>query len=85
MGCSAGPCGIDLIYHFMQQKKYKYALHISTENITQNFYTGKNRSMLLPNALFRIGCSAVLITNIYDKKCKYKITNLVRTHIGANE
>lgn len=39
--------------------------------------------MLLPNVLFRIGCSAVLLTNVKDRKCKYKINNLVRTHMGA--
>lgn len=39
------------------------ALVVSTENITQNWYAGDNRSMLIPNTLFRMGASAVILTN----------------------
>lgn len=40
-----------------------YALVVSTENITQNWYAGDERSMLIPNTLFRMGASAALLTN----------------------
>jgi hypothetical protein len=40
-----------------------YALVLSTENITQNMYKGTQRSMLIPNVLFRVGGAAMLLTN----------------------
>jgi 3-ketoacyl-CoA synthase len=39
------------------------ALVVSTENITQNWYFGNNRAMLIPNCLFRVGGAAVLMSN----------------------
>ena len=40
-----------------------YALVLSNENITQNWYFGNERSMLMPNCLFRVGGAAMLLTN----------------------
>ena len=39
------------------------ALVVSTENITQNWYFGNDRAMLIPNCLFRVGAAAVLLSN----------------------
>jgi predicted naringenin-chalcone synthase len=39
------------------------ALVVSTENITQNWYFGEDRSMLIPNCLFRIGGAAIVLSN----------------------
>ena len=39
------------------------ALVVSTENITQNWYFGNERSMLIPNCLFRVGGAACLLSN----------------------
>lgn len=39
------------------------ALVVSTENITQNWYFGNERSMLIPNCLFRVGGAAMLLSN----------------------
>ena len=39
------------------------ALVVSTENITQNWYFGNNRAMLIPNCLFRVGGAAMLMSN----------------------
>jgi predicted naringenin-chalcone synthase len=39
------------------------ALVVSTENITQNWYFGEERSMLIPNCLFRIGGAAIVLSN----------------------
>ena len=36
---------------------------MSTENITQNWYMGNQRSMLIPNCLFRLGGAAMLLSN----------------------
>ena len=41
------------------------ALVVSTENITQNWYFGNERSMLIPNCLFRVGGAALLLSNKY--------------------
>lgn len=38
-----------------ERGKGGYALVLSTENITQNWYRGNERSMLLPNTIFRMG------------------------------
>jgi 3-ketoacyl-CoA synthase len=39
------------------------ALVVSTENITQNWYFGNNRAMLIPNCLFRVGGAAMVLSN----------------------
>lgn len=40
--------------------------------------------MLLVNTLFRMGCAAILFTNTKDG-AKYKVVDIVRTHIGADD
>jgi 3-ketoacyl-CoA synthase len=40
MGCSAGVISIDLAKDLLQVHRNSLALVISTENITQNWYTG---------------------------------------------
>ncbi|KAK6916580.1 FAE1/Type III polyketide synthase-like protein [Dillenia turbinata] len=64
-----------------------YAIVVSTENITQSGYYGNKKSMLIPNCLFRVGCSAVLLSNKSSdkKRAKYKLLHIVRTHCGAND
>ncbi|CAL5982095.1 3-ketoacyl-CoA_synthase [Hexamita inflata] len=84
MGCSSSPIGVDIVNSFLQNKNLKYALLISTENITQNYYRGNDASVLLSNTLFRVGCAAVLFTNV-NYKCKYVLKEIVRTHIGADD
>ena len=43
MGCSSSPIAIDLAQQMLQLYPGTYALVISTENITQNWYFGNNR------------------------------------------
>lgn len=64
----------------------KRALVISTENITQNFYQGNEKSMLISNTLFRMGGAAVLLSGRHaDRKvAKYRLLHTVRTHRGAD-
>ena len=40
-----------------------YAVVVSTENITLNWYFGNDRSMLLSNCIFRMGGAAALLSN----------------------
>ena len=64
----------------------QYALVVSTENITQNWYFGNVRSMLLPNTLFRMGCSATVLSNRYVDgwRAKYQLhCPVVRTMTGG--
>ncbi|KAG9143783.1 hypothetical protein Leryth_011440 [Lithospermum erythrorhizon] len=87
MGCSAGLISIDLAKDLLQVHRDTYAIVVSTENITQNWYLGNQKSMLIPNCLFRVGGSAVLLSNkTADKRrAKYRLVHVVRTHCGADD
>ncbi|KAJ6822262.1 uncharacterized protein M6B38_276715 [Iris pallida] len=87
MGCSAGVIAIDLARDLLQVHGSTYAVVVSTENITQNWYFGNRKSMLIPNCLFRVGGSAVLLSNRSSdrRRAKYRLVHVVRTHRGADE
>ncbi|XP_066337080.1 3-ketoacyl-CoA synthase 20-like [Miscanthus floridulus] len=88
MGCSAGLISIDLAKQLLQVHRNTYALVVSMENITLNWYWGNNRSMLMSNCLFRMGGAAVLLTNRGGsdrRRAKYQLMHTVRTHHGADD
>ncbi|KAI3755564.1 hypothetical protein L1987_55367 [Smallanthus sonchifolius] len=87
MGCSAGVIAVDLAKDMLQVHRNTYAVVVSMENITQNWYFGNKKSMLIPNCLFRVGGAAVLLSNrTMDKhRAKYKLLHIVRTHCGADD
>jgi 3-ketoacyl-CoA synthase len=88
MGCSAGIIAIDLARKsLVSRKKPGYALVVSTENITQNWYRGCDRSMLIPNTIFRMGAAATVLTNKSSQlyRCKYELKHLVKVHLGADD
>ncbi|GLJ13692.1 hypothetical protein SUGI_0218330 [Cryptomeria japonica] len=87
MGCSAGVISLDLAKDLLQVHRNSYALVVSTETITPNWYCGNERSMLLPNCLFRMGGAAILLTNKPSlRNCsKYRLVHVVRTHKGADD
>ncbi|WCJ33901.1 3-ketoacyl-CoA synthase 4 [Euphorbia peplus] len=87
MGCSAGVIAIDLAKDLLRIHRNTYAVVVSTENITQNWYFGNKKSMLIPNCLFRVGGSAVLLSNksVDKRRAKYKLVHVVRTHRGADD
>ncbi|KAI0491676.1 hypothetical protein KFK09_025936 [Dendrobium nobile] len=87
MGCSAGLISIDLAKDLLQVHPNTYALVISMENITLNWYFGNSRSMLVSNCLFRMGGAAILLSNRRsDHRCsKYQLVHTVRTHKGADD
>uniref|UniRef100_A0A453HWH4 very-long-chain 3-oxoacyl-CoA synthase n=1 Tax=Aegilops tauschii subsp. strangulata TaxID=200361 RepID=A0A453HWH4_AEGTS len=64
-----------------------YALVVSMENITLNWYWGNDRSMLMSNCLFRMGGAAILLSNrAADKRrSKYQLVHTVRTHHGTDD
>ncbi|XP_020571945.1 3-ketoacyl-CoA synthase 4-like [Phalaenopsis equestris] len=87
MGCSAGVIAVDLARDLLQVHRNTYAVVVSTENITQNWYFGNRKSMLIPNCLFRVGCSSVLLSNrsAERRRAKYRLIHVVRTHRGADD
>uniref|UniRef100_A0A7N0ZR77 3-ketoacyl-CoA synthase n=1 Tax=Kalanchoe fedtschenkoi TaxID=63787 RepID=A0A7N0ZR77_KALFE len=87
MGCSAGVIAVDLAKDMLQVHRNTYAVVVSTENITQNWYFGNKKSMLIPNCLFRVGGAAVLLSNKSKdrKRAKYQLVHVVRTHKGADD
>ena len=87
MGCSAGLLSIDLAKDLLQVHPNSYALVISMENITLNWYFGNNRSMLVSNCLFRMGGAAILLSNRRSdrRRSKYELVHTVRTHKGADD
>ncbi|XP_024989910.1 3-ketoacyl-CoA synthase 5-like [Cynara cardunculus var. scolymus] len=87
MGCSAGLIAIDLAKHLLQVHPESNAVVVSTEIITPNSYMGKERSMLLPNCLFRMGGASILLTNKTSlrKHAKYSLLHVVRTHKGGED
>ncbi|XWS17565.1 hypothetical protein CRYUN_Cryun33cG0078100 [Craigia yunnanensis] len=63
MGCSAGIIAVDLARDMLQANPNNYAIVVSTEMVGYNWYPGRDRSMLVPNCFFRLGRSAVLLSN----------------------
>ncbi|KAJ4964133.1 hypothetical protein NE237_024072 [Protea cynaroides] len=88
MGCSAGIISIGLARDLLRiHRTTSYAVVVSTENITQNWYFGNNKSMLIPNCLFRVGGAAILLSNNSGdrRRAKYKLLHVVRTHHGDDD
>jgi 3-ketoacyl-CoA synthase len=87
MGCSAGVVSLDLAKDLLQAHRNVRALVVSTENITQNWYTGTEKGMLLSNTLFRMGGAAMLISNRWSDSWRagYQLKTIVRVHKGAKD
>lgn len=87
MGCSAGLISVDLAKDLLQVHPNSNAVVISTEILTPNSYLGKERAMLLPNCLFRMGGAAILLSNKWSvsSRAKYRLVHVVRTHKGADD
>ncbi|CAH9107371.1 unnamed protein product [Cuscuta epithymum] len=87
MGCSASLLSINIVDSIFKSRENLYALVVTSESLTPNWYTGNDRSMILANCLFRIGGCAILLTNKLgcEKKSMFKLKFLVRTHTGAKD
>ncbi|KAK4857171.1 hypothetical protein QYF36_025301 [Acer negundo] len=87
MGCSAGLISIDLTKQLLQINPNTYALVVSAENITYNWYEGIERPMLVTNCLFRVGGAAILLSNRSSDRrhSKYQLVHTIRTHKGADD
>lgn len=88
MGCSAGIISIGLAKKLLSSfNRGGYALVVSTENITQNWYRGNERSMLIPNTIFRMGAAAILLSNkpTERRRALYRLQHVVRVHMGYDD
>jgi 3-ketoacyl-CoA synthase len=91
MGCSASLISLNLAKELLSLYPNSRCVVISFENITQNIYLGAEKSMLISNALFRCGGSAILLSNkLNDIYCTsrahiFKLQRVVRTHLGSSE
>ncbi|XP_023519195.1 3-ketoacyl-CoA synthase 12-like [Cucurbita pepo subsp. pepo] len=85
MGCSASLISVDVVRRMFKSYKNSYAIVVTSESLTPNWYSGNDRSMILSNCLFRSGGAAILLTNKRDLRHKsmFKLKCLVRTHHGA--
>ncbi|PSR86662.1 3-ketoacyl-CoA synthase [Actinidia chinensis var. chinensis] len=85
MGCSASLIAVNIVQNIFKCRKNAYALMVTSESLSPNWYTGNDRSMILANCLFRTGGCAVLMTNKVALKSRamFKLKCLVRTHHGA--
>ncbi|KAG9457122.1 hypothetical protein H6P81_001630 [Aristolochia fimbriata] len=91
MGCSAGGIGIDLARNILQNRrgnKCSYAVVLSGEILSTGWYSGKDRRKLLLNCVFRMGSSAILLTNRDEapkQRAKYKISRVLRTNRSLDD
>lgn len=87
MGCSAGVIAIHLVKDLMKARPNSRAVVISTENITQNIYLGKQRNMQITNTLFRVGGAAILLSNRPEdaQGARYELLHTVRAHLGGDD
>lgn len=87
MGCSAGVISVDLAKDLLQVHPNSLAVIVSTENITQNWYRGNDRGMLLSNCIFRMGGAAMLLSNRRKDyfRAKYRLLHTVRTQKGRSD
>ncbi|CAI9116458.1 OLC1v1017600C1 [Oldenlandia corymbosa var. corymbosa] len=88
MGCSSGVLSIDFAARMLRSsEKVQNALVVITESITLNWYSGDNRSMLVTNCIFRVGCTAAMLTNDPTRRrvAKMQLVDSLRTHHGADD
>lgn len=87
MGCSASLVSVDLVRNAFKSGKKTIALLLSSESLSPNWYSGKDKSMMLSNILFRTGGSVMLMTNdpAMRARAKMSLKCLIRTHTGAND
>jgi len=87
MGCSASLISINIVQSVFKSQKDKYALVVTSESLSPNWYSGNDRSMILSNCLFRSGGCAMLLSNKWAlrNRAMLKLKCLVRTHHGAND
>ncbi|KAL8240876.1 hypothetical protein R6Q59_014231 [Mikania micrantha] len=87
MGCSASAMAVDMAHNLLKVHKNSNAVILSTEILSNGWYAGKDRSMMILNCLFRSGGAAILITNKTSAKrvSKYRLLYSQRTQYTFND
>nr|XP_043620229.1 3-ketoacyl-CoA synthase 20-like [Erigeron canadensis] len=87
MGCSAGLLAIGLAKQLLQVHQNSYALIVSTESLTENYYLGLDRSKQFINFLFRVGGAAILLSNHPSdyKISKYQLLHEIHTNTSCSD
>ncbi|KAL6979252.1 3-ketoacyl-CoA synthase 12 [Sarracenia purpurea var. burkii] len=87
MGCSASLISINIVQNVFKSRKNLFALVVTSESLSPNWYAGNDRSMILANCLFRSGGCAILLSNkaALKHRAMLKLKCLVRTHHGARD
>ncbi|KAK1374586.1 3-ketoacyl-CoA synthase [Heracleum sosnowskyi] len=88
MGCSGSLISIDLVRQLLHAHPSYNAVVVSAELMTTIFYRGKERSMLVPNSLFRMGGAALFLStknSFRNIRAKYRLLHLVRTHTADDD
>ncbi|EOY18389.1 hypothetical protein SCA6_000409 [Theobroma cacao] len=87
MGCSASVIAVDLVQNLFKTYKNAFAVIVSSESLSPNWYRGKERSMMLPNILFRLGGCSLLLTNkrALKHQAMLKLKHSVRIHAGSSD
>ncbi|KAL8542497.1 hypothetical protein ACS0TY_003383 [Phlomoides rotata] len=87
MGCSAGIIAVDLAKRLLQVRRNTHALVMSLECPSSSYYSGTDKSKLVPMCLFRMGGAAVLLSNrsSHRRISKYELKHTLRTHLGADD
>ncbi|KAJ1257411.1 hypothetical protein BS78_K058000 [Paspalum vaginatum] len=85
MGCSAALVSVGLAKNLLQvAPPDTRVLIVSTEILSSQYYVGMDRSMLLPNCLFRMGAAAMILSNS-DEVARFWLCRMVRTVAAARD
>ncbi|KAL5218714.1 hypothetical protein ABZP36_019398 [Zizania latifolia] len=89
MGCSATMIAVDVAQNAMRARAPRpvLALVVSTESLVLNWYSGKERTMLVGPCLFRCGAAAALLTSdpAHRGRAKMELRHLVRATTAASD
>ncbi|CAN0913617.1 3-ketoacyl-CoA synthase 19 [Linum grandiflorum] len=87
MGCSSGMVGVDLVKQLFRTRPDSFAIVVAAESVGAHWYIGRDRSMMLPNVVFRNGGSSLLLTNhrSWKERAVLKLTAVVRTHVSDDD
>ncbi|KAI3731832.1 hypothetical protein L1987_63022 [Smallanthus sonchifolius] len=72
MGCSSGLISIELARTLLTTHVDMYAVVLSIEPLTINWYLGNDRSMVLGNCIFRMGGAEVMLSNMKRDRARAK-------------
>lgn len=87
MGCSGSVNAISLVQELLKIQKNSLAIVVCSECLSSSWYSGKVKSMMLSNCLFRVGGCSMLFTNMPSQKkiAKLRLKHVERIHLGASD